>query len=187
MKRLKRKFEKIKKLKTLKRYNVIHRNAYLGHVKNIELDGNVYIGEDCKVYAEGGLNIGAYTKIGQGCLILTTNHNYKSTTRIPYDHIGIFHKVEIGENCWIGARVIISSGVKIEEGVIIAAGSVVTKSVPKYAIVGGNPAKIIGYRDIDNYERLKNLDMSYPQNKELGRKWIRENNFKSYMESDLLH
>jgi hypothetical protein len=46
-------------------------------------------------------------------------------------------------------------GVTVGEGAVLGAGSVVTKSVPKYAVVGGNPAKVIKYRDIEMFERLK--------------------------------
>jgi acetyltransferase-like isoleucine patch superfamily enzyme len=54
--------------------------------------------------------------------------------------------IEIGNDVWIGTSAIILSGVKIGHGAVVAAGSIVTKSVPPYAIVGGNPAKIIKYR-----------------------------------------
>lgn len=52
----------------------------------------------------------------------------------------------IGNDVWVGYRVTILSGVKIGDGAVIAAGAVVTKDVPPYAIVGGNPAKLIKYR-----------------------------------------
>ena len=55
--------------------------------------------------------------------------------------------VYIGDDVWIGARVIILPGRKIGEGVIIGAGAVVTKDVPDYAVVGGNPAKVIKFRN----------------------------------------
>ncbi len=54
--------------------------------------------------------------------------------------------IEIGSDVWIGAGVVILSGVKVGHGAIIGANSVVTKDVPDYAIVGGNPAKILKYR-----------------------------------------
>lgn len=57
-----------------------------------------------------------------------------------------YKPVKIGNDVWIGARVIVLEGVNIGDGVIIAAGAVVTKDVPPYAIVGGVPAKIIRYR-----------------------------------------
>ena len=58
-----------------------------------------------------------------------------------------FHPVNIGNDVWIGARVTILPGVKIGNGAIIGAGSVVTKDVPDFAIVGGNPARVIKYRN----------------------------------------
>ena len=56
----------------------------------------------------------------------------------------------IGNDVWIGQRVIILPGVRIGDGVIIGAGAVVTKDVPDYAVVAGNPARIIKYRKEDN-------------------------------------
>lgn len=170
-----------KRKSTMELENTISQSAILSCVENITLGGNVYIGEDCRFYAEGGIKIGEYTKFGQQTMILTTNHNYKSTTRIPYDNIGYMQSVEIGRNVWIGVRCLIMSGVKIEDGVIVGAGSVVTKSIPKYAIVAGVPAKIIGYRDKNNYDRLEQLNLSYPQENELPREWVRIEGFKDYL------
>ncbi len=94
-----RRKKKIKKANPLYINNIITKTARLSYIENIELGGKVYIGDECKFYAEGGLKIGEYTKFGQECLILTTNHNYKLTTRIPYDNIGYLKRVEIGKNC----------------------------------------------------------------------------------------
>jgi acetyltransferase-like isoleucine patch superfamily enzyme len=74
-----------------------------------------------------------------------------------------FDYVTIGNDVWIGARVVIIDGVKIGDGAIIAAGAVVTKDVPPYAIIGGVPAKIIKYRfskaKIDELLELKWWDL----------------------------
>lgn len=55
-------------------------------------------------------------------------------------------KVTIGDDAWIGTRVIILPGVSVGKGAIIGAGAVVTKDVPEYAVVAGVPAKVIKYR-----------------------------------------
>jgi serine acetyltransferase len=74
---------------------------------------------------------------------------------LPYDHIYTVKDVVIGENVWIGADVSIMPGVTIGEGAVVAACSCVTKDVPPMAVVGGNPMRIIKYRDAENYNRLK--------------------------------
>lgn len=66
--------------------------------------------------------------------------------------------VTIGHDVWIGARAVVMSGVTIGNGAIVAAGAIVTKDVPPYAIVGGNPAKVIKYRFTDDQiARLEKL------------------------------
>jgi len=63
-------------------------------------------------------------------------------------------KTGIGNDVWIGSNVIIPGGIQIGTGAIVAAGSVVVRDVPPYAVVGGNPAKIIRYRFSDEQIRL---------------------------------
>lgn len=121
--------------------------------ENIEIGDNVYIGPDAYIFAQGSLSIGNGTVIGPRVSILTNNHNFDSTDleSVPYDGKNILKKVTIRENVWIGANVSIVPGVTIGEGAVIAMGAVVTKNVPPLAVVGGNPAKIIKYRDKDRY------------------------------------
>ena len=65
---------------------------------------------------------------------------------IPKGDITSKGSIVIGNDVWIGAQSILVSGIKIGDGAVIAANSVVTKDVPPYAIVGGSPAKVINYR-----------------------------------------
>ncbi|RKQ15976.1 acyltransferase [Ureibacillus endophyticus] len=125
--------------------------------KNIEIGDNVYIGPEAYIFAQGGVSIGNGTILGPRVTILTNNHNYDSPDlrSIPYDGKNILKKVTIGENVWIGANVSIAPGVTIGEGAVIAMGAVVTKDVPPFAVVGGNPAKVIKYRDTERYLKLK--------------------------------
>ena len=135
-------------------YCDVIRDVKIAKRKNLKLGKYIFIGGGCSLHCEGGLEIGDYCRLGHDVMVITSNHNYKSETMLPYDHVDYLEKVTIGKAVWIGARAVICPGVKIEDGAVIAAGSVVTKSVPKCAIVGGNPAKTIGQRDVEVFDKL---------------------------------
>lgn len=101
------------------------------------------------------LQIGSYCSIAQHVsFLLDAEHNISTMSSFPYKakctHSGIeaFSKgdIIIDDDVWIGYGSTIMSGVHIGQGAIVAAGAVVTKDVPPYAIVGGVPAKVIKYR-----------------------------------------
>ena len=128
--------------------------------------GKVYFGDNCNfngmdVIGAGTVRFGNNFHSGNSCSIITQNHNFDSGNAIPYDDTYILKTVIIGDNVWFGTNIIVIGNITIGEGVIVAAGSVVVKSIPNYAIVGGNPAQIIKYRDIDHYLRLKNENKFY--------------------------
>ena len=100
--------------------------------------------------------MGNNIKMGPQVFIWTWNHNYYAPEALPYDRVCIEGPVTINDNVWVGAKATIIPGVTIGEGAVIAMGAVVTKDVPPCAVVGGNPAKILKYRDIEVYNKLKN-------------------------------
>ena len=61
--------------------------------------------------------------------------------------------IVVGDDVWIGENAIVCSGVTIGQGAIVAAGAIVTKDIEPYAIVGGNPAKVIKYRFNENIRK----------------------------------
>jgi len=114
------------------------------------------------------IQIGKYTSIGHNTKFnIDLNHDYLSVAmgEIPElktpstSRIKRKGEILIGNDVWIGSGVSIMGGVRIHNGAVVAADSVVTKDVPPYAIVGGNPAKIIKYRcpqdTIDKLNRIK--------------------------------
>lgn len=111
----------------------------------LSIGDNSEIGIDC--VCGGELYVGNDVMMGPECVIISRNHDFFRTD-IPMREQGYKQALPcyIGNDVWIGRRVMIMPGVKIGNGVIIAAGAVVTKDIPDYAIAGGVPAKIIKFR-----------------------------------------
>lgn len=114
--------------------------------------GRISVGDDVSfnpgviVYGHGGVSIGNKTRIAARSLIVSANHNF-TDPEIPIMNQGLTCKgVEIGTDVWIGAYVVIVDGVTIGDGCVIAAGSVVTRSIPPLSVVAGVPAKVINSR-----------------------------------------
>lgn len=107
-------------------------------------------GRNCSVntyaYLQGKVEMGDSVRIGPKASIIAQNHGHFDIT-VPIDYQPSTTKgIKIGNDVWIGANSVIVDGVTIGSHAIIGAGSVVTKDVPDYAIVGGNPAKVIKNR-----------------------------------------
>lgn len=124
----------------------VERGAHFGRGADVEIGDDSGIGTNCQV--PGTIRIGAYVMMGPDVLILEKNHQYERVD-IPMMFQGEKDAppVIIRDDVWIGARCIILPGVVINEGAIIGAGSVVTKSVPAFAVCAGNPARVIKFRD----------------------------------------
>ncbi|RUM70960.1 MAG: acyltransferase [Sulfurovum sp.] len=122
---------------------------------------NTFIGKGCHfngmvIRGKAKVTIGDNFHSGKDILLINSYHQYDNANAIPYDTQKMIDKdIMIQNNVWIGDRVLILGGVTIEEGAIIQAGSVVIQNIPKYAIAGGNPAKVFKYRDIEQYKKLQ--------------------------------
>lgn len=103
----------------------------------------------------GGAKIGNHFHSGTGITIMLGSHDYDHGEAIPYGKGYVSKNVVIGDYVWLGSNCSICGNVTIGEGAVVAYGAVVVKDVPPYAIVGGNPAKVIKYRDIAHFQALK--------------------------------
>lgn len=152
---------------TIGKNTTFGRNTIFWAPNRMNIGNNVYIGKFCTIQAdiEMGDNIEIANNVG---LIGRYDHDYTkigvSIKDAPwigddnYDFKGKNLKIVIEDDVWIGYGSVVFTGVRIGRGAIVAAGSIVTKDVPPYAIVAGNPAKIKGYRfteeQIQEHEKI---------------------------------
>lgn len=123
-----------------------------GFLKNVE------VGNHCRITENSSFNcplamvkIGDWVAIAPEVLFITGNHKIRVLGKYILENEKIVgdeldEDILVEDDVWIGSRAVILKGVTIHKGAVIGAGAVVTKDVPPYAIVGGNPAKIIKYR-----------------------------------------
>lgn len=109
----------------------------------IHIGNHVGIGEFAYLGGAGGLSIGDECIIGQYFSCHPENHHYQNPD-LPIRYQGVSRSgIRIGKNCWIGSKVTILDGVSIGDNCVIAAGAVVTKSMPASSVIGGVPAKVL--------------------------------------------
>ena len=148
-------------------YRIIHktqigRDSSIGlHCKlrstnKIRIGNNVAINQGCYLDGRGGLIIGNNVNIGRNVSIYTASHDYNSP---GFDYLE--KSVFIESNAWIASNAILLPGIKIGEGAVIAAGSVVTKDVDAYTVVGGNPTKSIKKRNKNLEYKTKYFRLFY--------------------------
>jgi acetyltransferase-like isoleucine patch superfamily enzyme len=120
-----------------------------------------FLGRSCFVTNS---QVGSFCSIADGCIIGSAAHNleWASTSPVFQGRANAFRTMlhdggfeppkttKIGDDVWVGLRAIVLGGIHVGNGAVVGAGAIVTKDVPPYAIVAGNPARIIRYRFDDN-------------------------------------
>lgn len=165
--------------------------------KNSSFHGNLglgsYIGERCNIIGQ----VGRFSSIGDDVKVITGTHPftypYVSTSpcfvskskqnNLSFNNDSIFQEflvtdnnssykgVTIGNDCWICNNAVILGNVTINDGAVVLTGAVITKDVPAYSLVGGNPAKVIKYRYSE--EDIQTIIGSQWWNKDLS--WLKDN------------
>lgn len=127
----------------------IHLGCYLWSYgrRRVKLSGGrigqrTWVNRDCCLDLRGGLEIGSDVSISPEVTILTAAHGVNDPEFRVEDRA-----VVIRDHVWIGTRAMILPGVTIGQGAVVAAGAIVTRDVPRLAIVAGAPARVVGARD----------------------------------------
>lgn len=129
-------------------------NVYLGHgallkgyyQNTLTIGNDTWIGQGVFFHAAGGLSIGHAVGIGPFVKILTSTHGEAGRALPILASPLVFAPVVVEDDVDIGVATIILPGVRLGRGAQIGAGAVVTRDVPAYAVVAGNPARILRYR-----------------------------------------
>jgi putative colanic acid biosynthesis acetyltransferase WcaB len=141
----------------LRLFSKIYCNFYILIVEwilGVELPWNTQIGANLKLLHAVGLVVNSQTKIGKNCTL-------RHSTTIGNKKLGdgsYSDCPQIGNNVDIGSNVVIIGSISIGDNAVIGAGSVVVKDVPAYAIVAGNPAKVLRIHNISNLSSDEKLD-----------------------------
>ena len=126
---------------------VFYPGVWIVNGRNLVIGNDVDLAKDVLLTTQGGITIGDRTLVGYRTQILSANHTIPKIGK-PFPISGDdFRSVHIGKDVWIGANCVITPGVSIGEGAVVAAGSVVTKDVQPNTIVGGVPANFIKSRE----------------------------------------
>ena len=113
---------------------------------HLNLGDNSNIGAYCYIGCSGRIDIGKNVLMSPRVSFFAENHNY-SNINTPMKDQGVTRMpIIVEDDCWLASGSTILAGAHIGEGAIVAAGAVVTKEVPPFAIVGGIPAKVLDWR-----------------------------------------
>jgi len=125
---------------------VIYFPIKIEYKEGVSIGDNASINSYVHIWGTGGVTIGNNVMIAAHACITSATHDYSKEEMIK---VQVLKSVIINDNVWIGTGAIIFPGIEIGEGAVIGAGAVVTHDVPSRAIVVGNPARIVKYRNID--------------------------------------
>jgi len=128
---------------------IVSRNCVIqGKTSYVVFEERVDVGCNCIFSSVAGITIGASTIISGNCFVGGGRYYHDRLEPAIMDQGGYSRgEIVVGEKSWIGAGAVILDGVRIGRGVIVGAGSVVTKNIPDYAVVAGVPAKVIRIRE----------------------------------------
>lgn len=121
-------------------------SVWINSGRRLTVGDDVDFATGCIITTDGGVTIGDRVLIGYGAKIISRNHAVPGSRGRIFGAGHVARPVTVENDVWIGAQAVILPGVTVGEGAVIAAGAIVTKSVPPFAIVAGTPARILQMR-----------------------------------------
>ncbi|MDT4921101.1 MAG: hypothetical protein QOI15_2003 [Pseudonocardiales bacterium] len=110
----------------------------------ISIGGGTLVNLNVMIAAVDEVRIGEHCMLANGCLITDGNHRFDDPeTPVPWQGFTSKGPVHIGDNVWLGANVVVTSGVTIGRRAVIGANSVVTQDIPEFSIAAGAPARVL--------------------------------------------
>ncbi len=124
---------------------IVYSSAKVYYPANLEMDEYACIASDVDCYNVAPIRLGKFSTVSQGAFLCTASHNITSP-----NHELITSPITIGDQAWIGAGAFVGMGVTVNNGAVVGARSAVFKNVESWTVVGGNPAKFIKNRMLNN-------------------------------------
>ena len=110
----------------------------------VRIGAGTFLNRNVMLAAQGLVEIGAHCMLANGCFVSDAGHRFDDPERpITWQGFETKGPTRIGENCWLGANVVVTSGVTVGRRCVIGAGSVVTRDIEAFSIAAGAPAKVI--------------------------------------------
>jgi acetyltransferase-like isoleucine patch superfamily enzyme len=111
----------------------------------VRIGAGTFLNQGVMVAAHELVEIGAHCMLANGCFVSDASHRFDDPeTPVPWQGFTSRGPTRIGENCWLGANVVVTSGVQIGERCVIGANSVVTRDVEPFSVAAGVPARVRG-------------------------------------------
>lgn len=181
---LRSKYKKFRNKNLRKKLGYCHPSASISYNNLFVKPEHIFLSEHALIQPggryilyKGKLKVGRWSGVAYNVTIITGNHI--PTVGFPHrlasmNHINDKeHDIEIGDDCWVGANVTLLYGAKLNRGCVAAAGSLINKEIPPYAVVAGIPAKIIAVK-FTKEQILKHEEQIYTENERFSEEYIDE-------------
>jgi acetyltransferase-like isoleucine patch superfamily enzyme len=110
----------------------------------VRIGAGTFLNQGVMIAAQELVEIGEHCMLANGCFVSDAAHRYDDPDKpVPWQGFTSKGPTRIGANCWLGAHVVITSGVSVGERCVIGAGSVVTQDIPPFSIAAGAPARVL--------------------------------------------